>query len=79
MASVGDVLRALEEENPERQAELARSADATINELTARIASEQHSKEAPSAVESILLSLHRMVRVATPGRPEAAPATAPSS
>jgi uncharacterized membrane protein YgaE (UPF0421/DUF939 family) len=79
MASVGDVLRALEEEKPERQAELARSADATINELTARIASEQHSKEAPSAVESILLSLHRMVRVATPGRPEAEPATAPSS
>lgn len=79
MASVGDVLRALEEEQPDRQAELARSADATINELTARIASEQHSKEAPSAVESILVSLHRMLRVSTPGRPEAEPATAPSS
>lgn len=71
MASVGDVLRALEEEQPDRQAELARSADAAINELTAQIATEQHSKDAPSAVESILVSLHRMLRVATPGRPEA--------
>lgn len=79
MASVGDVLRALEEEQPERQAELARSADATINELTARIASEQHSKDAPSAVESILVSLHRMLRVATPGRPESQPTSAPAS
>ena len=79
MASVGDVLRALEEEQPERQAELARSADAAINELTARLAAEQHSKDAPSAVESILVSLHRMLRVATPGRPEAEPANTPAS
>lgn len=79
MASVGDVLRALEEEQPERQAELARSADATVKELTARVASEQHSKDAPSAVESILVSLHRMLRVATPGRPEPQPANAPAS
>ncbi|MFE4228515.1 aromatic acid exporter family protein [Arthrobacter sp. NPDC056886] len=79
MASVGDVLRALEDETPERQAELARSAEATISELTARLATEQHSKEAPSAVESILLSLHRMLRVATPGRPESQPASAPAS
>ena len=78
MASVGDVLRALEEEQPERQTELAAAADAAISELTARIGSEQHSTDAPSAVESILLSLHRMRRVATPGRPEAKPATAPA-
>jgi len=78
MASVGDVLRALEEEQPERQAELAAAADAAISDLTARLGSEQHSTDAPSAVESILLSLHRMLRVATPGRPEAKPATAPA-
>lgn len=78
MASVGDVLRALEEEQPERQTELAAAADAAISELTARIGSEQPSTDAPSAVESILLSLHRMLRVATPGRPEAKPATAPA-
>src|SRR6478735_10063489 len=33
MASVGDVLRALEEEQPERQTELAAAADAAISEL----------------------------------------------
>jgi uncharacterized membrane protein YgaE (UPF0421/DUF939 family) len=78
MAAVGDVLHALEDEQPERQADLARSADAAINELTARLAPEHHSKDAPSAVDSILVSLHRMLRVATPGRPEAEPATAPA-
>ena len=78
MSAVGDVLRATEEDNPDRQTELARTADVAINELTARLATEQHSKDAPSAVESILLSLHRMLRVATPGRPEAKPATAPA-
>ncbi len=79
MASVGDVLPALEDEHPEGQAELVRSADAAISELTARLASEQHSKDAPSAAESILVSLHRMLRVATPGRTEAKPANAPAS
>lgn len=79
VASVGDVLPALEDEHPEGQAELVRSADAAISELTSRLASEQHSKDAPSAVESILVSLHRMLRVATPGRPEAKPANAPAS
>lgn len=79
MASVGDVLPALEDEPPEGQDELVRSADAAISELTARLASEQHSKDAPSAVESILVSLHRMLRVATPGRTEAKPANAPAS
>ena len=39
MSAVGDVLRATEEDNPDRQAELARTADAAINELTARLGS----------------------------------------
>ena len=73
LSSVGDVLRAMEEEQPERQAELAAAAEAGINEITSRLGSEGHSKDAPSAVESVLLSLHRMLRVATPGRPEAQP------
>ena len=34
MAAVGDVLRAAEEEGPERQAELAAEADAAVSELT---------------------------------------------
>ena len=64
MSAVGDVLRATEEESPERQAELARTADAAVNELTgAWLGGEPHSHDAPSAVESILLSLHRMLRV----------------
>ena len=70
MTAVGDVLRATEEDHPERVAELAGSADAAVNELTARIGSEPHTNDAPSAVESILVSLHRMLRVAKPGRPE---------
>ena len=74
MSAVGDVLRATEEDNPDRQAELARTADAAIDELTARLGSVPHTHDAPSAVESILLSLHRMLRVAKPGRPEEQPA-----
>ena len=70
MTAVGDVLRATEEDHPERVAELAGSADAAVNELTVRIGSEPHTNDAPSAVESILVSLHRMLRVAKPGRPE---------
>lgn len=67
MAAVGDVLRSIEEEGPERQDELIQAADAAVKELTARIGAEQTATDAPSAVESILLSLHRMLRVVKPG------------
>ncbi len=70
MASVGDVLRATEKDEPERQTELIGTAHATIDALTARIGSEPHPSDAPSAVESILVSLHRMLRVAKPMRSE---------
>lgn len=63
MSAVGDVLRATEEDQPERQAELSAAADAAIDDLTARIASEPRPGDGPSAVESILVSLHRMLRV----------------
>ena len=64
MASVGDVLRSVEEEeSPERQAELSAEADNVVKALTARIGTEEAATGAPSAVESILLSLHRMLRV----------------
>ena len=75
MASVGDVLRAMEEEQPERQAELVDSAGAAINQLTNELAAQHRSTDAPSAVESILVSLHRMLRLAKPG-PEARQASA---
>ena len=79
MTAVGDVLRATEEDHPERVAELAGSADAAVNELTTRIGSEPHPNDAPSAVESILVSLHRMLRVAKPGRPEVQQASPPGT
>jgi uncharacterized membrane protein YgaE (UPF0421/DUF939 family) len=63
MAAVGDVLRSVEEESPDRQSEHVDAADAAVNELTARIGAEESVTDAPSAVESILLSLHRMLRV----------------
>ncbi|KUM33067.1 hypothetical protein AR539_13870 [Arthrobacter sp. EPSL27] len=64
MASVGDVLRAVEEESPEKQVEQIKAADAGVRELTVRVGAEEAATDAPSAVESILLSLHRVLRVA---------------
>ena len=69
MAAVADVLRSIEEESPERQAELVGTADVAVKELTARIGAEEAATDAPSAVESILLSLHRMLRVVKSGGP----------
>ncbi|MET1064434.1 MAG: aromatic acid exporter family protein [Arthrobacter sp.] len=63
MAAVGDAVRAVEEENPERQAELGGAAGAALRDLTARVSAEEAEADAPSAVGSILLSLHRMLRV----------------
>jgi uncharacterized membrane protein YgaE (UPF0421/DUF939 family) len=63
MAAVGDVLIPAEEEGPERQAELARTAEDTVQALSRRLAAEAVPVDAPSAVQSILLSLHRMLRV----------------
>jgi uncharacterized membrane protein YgaE (UPF0421/DUF939 family) len=71
VTSVGDVLDAMEDSDPQRRAELVDSAEAAISALTARAGSEPHSEDAPSAVESILVSLHRMLRVARPALPEA--------
>jgi uncharacterized membrane protein YgaE (UPF0421/DUF939 family) len=63
LAAVGDVLIPAEEEGPERQAELARTAEDTVQALSRRLAAEAVPVDAPSAVQSILLSLHRMLRV----------------
>jgi hypothetical protein len=63
ITTVGEVLSAVEEESPERQLELVDAADAAVRELTRRIGAEEAATDAPSAVESILLSLHRMIRV----------------
>jgi hypothetical protein len=63
MAAVGDVLRSAEEEPAERQAELTGTAEAAVADLSRRVGVESAATEDPSAVESILLSLHRMLRV----------------
>ncbi|MCU1548870.1 MAG: hypothetical protein JWO29_1821 [Arthrobacter sp.] len=63
MTAVGDVFRSPEEESTERQAELIERADASVEALTVRVAAARTAADAPSAVESILLSLHRMLRV----------------
>lgn len=63
MAAVGDVLRSAEEEDPDRQLERIDAADAAVKALTARVGSGAAATDAPSAVESILMSLHRMLRI----------------
>jgi uncharacterized membrane protein YgaE (UPF0421/DUF939 family) len=63
LAAVGEVLRSAEEEDAGRQAELITAASAAVDSLEARIASEDVDADAPSAAESILLSLHRILRV----------------
>lgn len=64
MAEVGDVLRTVEEDGLDEQSVQIEEADAAVQELTARLGKEEVATDAPSAVESILLSLHRMLRAA---------------
>jgi len=73
MTQVGEVLRAAQEEDPPRQAELVAEARASVKALTDRVAAEDPSGRVPGAVESILLSLHRMLRVASPSDGTAGP------
>jgi uncharacterized membrane protein YgaE (UPF0421/DUF939 family) len=75
MTLVGDVLRAAEEEEPQRQAELVEEADEAVRAFIARVAAEDQSTDTPSAVESVLLSLHRMLRVVKSGNGKSAGAT----
>jgi uncharacterized membrane protein YccC len=63
MSAVGDVLLPAEEEGPERQDELTRTAEDAVQQLSRRLAVEGAATDEPSAVQSILLSLHRMLRV----------------
>ena len=63
MTAVGDVLLPADEAGPERRAELARTAEDAVQGLSRRLAVEAAATDEPSAVQSILLSLHRMLRV----------------
>ena len=63
MGTVGDVLHSVEKEDPEQQLERIDAADAAVKALTSRVGSGATATDAPSAVESIVMSLHRMLRV----------------
>lgn len=67
LAAVSEVLRSAEEDDAGRQAELLSAAHAAVDALEVRITSEDTDADAPSAAESILLSLHRILRVARTG------------
>lgn len=69
MAAVGAVLRTVEESSVEEQSAQIGEADVAVRELTARVGSEEVATDAPSAVESILISLHRMLRPVRVGLP----------
>jgi uncharacterized membrane protein YgaE (UPF0421/DUF939 family) len=61
LAAVGELLSA-EAEDTDRQAELSTAAHAAVDSLKARIVSADADADAPGAAESILLSLHRILR-----------------
>ena len=63
LAAVSEVLRSIEDEEPDRQDELLGAAAAAVDTLADRMASDDVNPEAPSAAESIVLSLHRILRV----------------
>jgi hypothetical protein len=62
------VLRSAEEEDADRQAELFQAARSALASLEDRTAAEGNGRGRPSAAGSILLSLHRILRVADPGK-----------
>jgi uncharacterized membrane protein YccC len=69
LSAVGMLLLAAGEDDSGRQEELTDSADAAVQALAQRITSDEPDAAAPSAAESILLSLHRILRVLKSGRP----------
>lgn len=68
LAAVSEVLRSLEDEHPDRQNELIAAANAAVDALAVRMASDDVNPDAPSAAESIVLNLHRILRVVTAGQ-----------
>lgn len=67
LAAVSEVLRSLEDEEPDRQNELIGAAKAAVEALAERMASDG-DPHAPSAAESIVLNMHRILRVVTAGQ-----------
>jgi hypothetical protein len=63
LTAVGEVLRAAAEEDDDRRRELKQEAHRAVDALRASILDDDADTGAPSAAESILLSLHRILRV----------------
>ncbi|MCY1381393.1 hypothetical protein D9M69_692960 [compost metagenome] len=63
LTAVGEVLRAAAEEDEDRRRELKQEAHRAVDALRASILDDDADTGAPSAAESILLSLHRILRV----------------
>ncbi|KQR63413.1 hypothetical protein ASF98_12165 [Arthrobacter sp. Leaf337] len=68
LAAVSEVLRSMEDEHPQKQNELIESAKTAVDALAERMASDDVNPDAPSAAESIVLNLHRILRVVSAGQ-----------
>ncbi|MGX9900912.1 FUSC family protein [Arthrobacter sp. SA17] len=67
LSAVGALLLAAEEGDTKRLGHLRDEADTAVRILAQRLASDETDPDAPSAAESILLSLHRVLRVLASG------------
>lgn len=67
LSAVGALLLAVEEGDTKRLEDLRDEADTAVRALAQRLASHETDSDAPSAAESILLSLHRILRVLASG------------
>lgn len=67
LSAVGALLLAVEEGDTKRLEDLRDEADTAVRTLAQRLASDEADPDAPSAAESILLSLHRILRVLASG------------
>jgi uncharacterized membrane protein YccC len=68
LTAVSEVLRSMEDEQPDRQNELIASAKSAVDALAERMASDDVNPNAPSAAESIVLNLHRILRAVAAGQ-----------
>ncbi|MEO5780339.1 MAG: aromatic acid exporter family protein [Arthrobacter oryzae] len=63
LADVGAALKALTDEDPKHRVDRTAQASGAVTSLADVVAAGPSTDDAPGAVESILLSLHRMMRI----------------
>lgn len=66
--AVSEVMRSMEDEDPDKQNELIAAANTAVEALAQRMATDDVNPHAPSAAESIVLNLHRILRTVTAGQ-----------